>query len=97
MDRVAKFNKRLNKIITDRENECIKYNDKKVLSMINRRLKKITTRKGKEVWLENNVFFIEDAEDPDGFIRYIPFHCGKEKEYYEMKEIKQLQIVLDSF
>ena len=97
MDRTEKFNKRLTKIITDRENGGVQYDDEKINDMIHRRLYKISKRKGKEVWIENDAFFIEDADDPDGFIRYIPFHCGKEKEYYEIKEIKQLLIVLESF
>lgn len=68
-------------ITTDRlENDCEYYTDKVIEAWIKRRFSKLCDIEGAEVWMENDVFFIEDPTDrKHGFKRYKP----------ESKESKQ--------
>ena len=87
MDRSAILRRRVFKIIDDRKNHCPSYSQKKIIRMLKRRLKNLSDYEGKEVWCENNVFFIDDANDPMGFKRYQPYGCEHKTAYILMEQI----------
>ena len=87
-------NRRMYKIMEDRETGCNTYDDKRVTRMIVKRIKYLSKKEDKEVWRENDVYFIEDADDKFGFKRYNP---KKEKLINVVKQIEFLYKIIESF